>query len=205
MPSISTESPLGRIPDAFVALLQAQADYAQELFQAVTGTRLPAPEELRSALEQSLPKPVCHVPPPCWMPKPLGEVVSHVNECGRACVRLVITNCDRVPRNVGVRADGLEGVDISPASLQLGPMRRGAVELCLKIPEGTAAGKRIDGVIWVDGCRQHVLRWTVSVGTTGFDSAHEIAVQDCPDYRHHWYDHFYCPRPCPSGRSTVSG
>jgi hypothetical protein len=21
-------------------------------------------------------------------------------------------------------------------------------------------------------------------------------VDDCPDYQHHWYDHFYCHRHC---------
>ncbi len=205
MASISTESPLGGIPDAFSALLRAQVEYAQELFQLVTGARVPGAEELRLALEQSLPKPVCHVPPPCWMPKPLGEVTSLVNACGRACVRLVVTNCDRVPRSVTVRAEGAEGVEVSPATLQLGPMQRATVEVCIRIPEDAAAGRRIDALVWVDGCRQHFLRWSVNVGTTGADSAHEIAVQDCPDYRHHWYDHFYCPRPCPAGRSTSSG
>src|SRR5690606_3868669 len=87
MPSRSSESPLGGIPDAFVGLLRAQAEWGQEFFEAVTGTRVPGLDELRSAWERSLPKPVCHVPPPCWMPLSLGEVSSHVNECGRACIR----------------------------------------------------------------------------------------------------------------------
>ena len=28
--------------------------------------------------------------------------------------------------------------------------------------------------------------------------ASELTVEDCPDLVHHWYDHFYCPRPCPN-------
>jgi hypothetical protein len=27
-------------------------------------------------------------------------------------------------------------------------------------------------------------------------------VEDCPDLIHHWYDHFYCPRPCIEERSN---
>jgi hypothetical protein len=23
-----------------------------------------------------------------------------------------------------------------------------------------------------------------------------VEVEDCPDLIHHWYDHFYCDRPC---------
>jgi len=84
-------------------------------------------------------------------------------------------------------------------------MQRGTVEVCLRIPEGTASGERFDALVWVDGCRQHFLRWVVSVGGAGIDTSHEIAIADCPDYRHHWYDHFYCPRPCPSGRTTIRG
>jgi hypothetical protein len=26
----------------------------------------------------------------------------------------------------------------------------------------------------------------------------EVEIEDCPDLIHHWYDHFYCERPCPS-------
>jgi hypothetical protein len=25
-------------------------------------------------------------------------------------------------------------------------------------------------------------------------------VEDCPDLLHHWYDHFYCNRPCTHGK-----
>jgi hypothetical protein len=205
MPSISSGSPLGGIPDAFFALLRAQAEWGQDLYQMATGTRAPGLEELRAAWEKSLPTPVCHVPAPCWMPKSLGEVVSHVNECGRACVRLRVTNCDRTRRTVDVRVEGVEGVEILPPSLSLESMQRGTFELCVRVPEGTAAGTLLEALIWVEGCRQHFLRWTVSVGTAGLDSSHEVQVEDCPDYRHHWYDHFYCPRPCPSVRSAASG
>jgi len=138
------------------------------------------------------------------MPASLGEVTSFVDRCGRACVRLIVTNCDRAARGVSVRVEGLEGVEVNPASVQLGPMQRATVEIGYEVPEGTDSGTSREALVWVDGCRQHFLRWTVSVASVGLDSCYEVRVDDCPDYRHHWYDHFYCPRPCPSGgRSPV--
>jgi hypothetical protein len=205
MPQPSIEAPFGDIPEAILGLLRAQVKLGQDYFEAVTGTKLPAAPDPLRAVQGALPKPVCHVPPPCWMPKSLGELTSYVNECGEACVRLVVTNCDRVARSVQIRAEGAQDVVVTPASLQLGPMQRGTVEVRLEVPEGTEAGKRIDVLVWVDGCHQHYLRWSIVVTPAGFDSCYEVAVDDCPDYRHHWYDHFYCPRPCPSGRREPRG
>jgi hypothetical protein len=203
--SSSTQSLLGEIPQAYLGLLKAQASLAQEYFQALTGIESPPLTNPLAALQKGLPKPVCHVPPPCWMPRPLGECISYVAQCGKACVRLRVTNCDRTARSIQIRAEGAEGITVTPASLQLGPMQRATVEVCLSIPQDVGSGKTFESLIWVDGCRQHFLRWTVSVGTVGLDSCHEVAVDDCPDYRHHWYDHFYCLRPCNPSRSNQSG
>jgi hypothetical protein len=205
MASSTKDQPLAGMNDAFLALMRAQLKFGQDLFQAVTGVQPPAIGDTIEALRKAAPKPVCYVPPPCWMPLPLGDCVSFVNECGKACVKLVITNCDRVSRTIGVRSEGVEGIEVTPASIQLGPMARATVDVCFKVPEDATSGKRFEALIWVDGCRQHFLRWTITVGQAGLDSCHEISVSDCPDYRHHWYDHFYCPRPCPPGRSTQNG
>lgn len=212
MGSMTTKSPLGNIPEAFLGLLKAQAQWGQEYYEAVTGTKMPPISDPLNALKQAVPKPVCHVPPPCWMPRSIGEVVSYVDGCGKACVRLVITNCDRTARTVTVRAEpagpdsSKAPIKVEPSVLSLGPMARGRVEVCLELPEGAEDGTRYESLVWVDGCRQHYLRWTVLVGAGGLDSTYEVVVDDCPDYRHHWYDHFYCPRPCPSsGRSTQLG
>jgi hypothetical protein len=205
MPSNTTQNPLGEIPQAYFELVRAQMRWGQEMLEAVTNTRFPAMGDPVAQLRRALPRPVCHVPPPCWMPKPLGECTSHVNPCGKASIRLVVTNCDRVHRDVHVRVEGVEGAEVHPSSLHLGPMQRSSVRVTLAVPEDAGIGSSQEALIWVDGCRQHFLRWTVSVGSAGLDSCHEIAVDDCPDHRHHWYDHFYCQRPCPSPRSTQSG
>jgi len=33
----------------------------------------------------------------------------------------------------------------------------------------------------------------------------DIEIEDCPDLIHHWYDHFYCPRPCLGGTGLSTG
>src|SRR5262249_11830013 len=35
----------------------------------------------------------CDIPPPCWMPRNLGEVVTHVCPGGTATLRVRVTNC----------------------------------------------------------------------------------------------------------------
>lgn len=204
MPSTTNEKPLGDVPDAFLHLLKAQIELGRGLFEAMTGTQPPAFQDAIRTFQQAAPRPVCHVPPPCWMPIRLGDCTSHVSACGSARIRIVVTNCDRTARLVSVRAEGDEAVTVSPASAQLGPFQRATFSVGRDIPEDAESG-RFESLLWIDGCRQHVLRWTVSVGTAGLDSCHEVAVDDCPDHRHHWYDHFYCYRPCNDQRSDKRG
>ena len=202
MPEKTNAKVMGDVPEAFFGLMRAQIDLGRELFEAWTGTPAPDIQDPMRALQQAAPRPVCHVPEPCWMPKKLGECRSHVGDCATACVRLVVTNCDRVRRTVTIRVVGDSGATASPTTLDLGPMERATVEVCRTIDrtddDGNEARTRFENLIWVEGCRDHVLRWIVSVGTAGLDSCHEVAVDDCPDYRHHWYDHFYCVRGCAS-------
>jgi hypothetical protein len=213
MTSTTQTRPLGDIPDAFIALLQAQAKFGQQLFTNLTGTSAPSADTLTNAWQTAatqwpmpaMPKPACYVPPPCWMPRSLGECVSYVSNCSTAKVRIVVTNCDRVARTVQVRIDGAGGITVTPPSQSLNPMARATFDVSLAIPEGTDSGKQFDALIWVDGCNQHYLRWTVIVGSAAFDSCHQVRVDDCPDYRHHWYDHFYCVRACRNPGNTPNG
>lgn len=189
------------VQDAFMKLMQAQARLTSDLVESVTGVKLGGlAGTARRRLERGG-RGCCDVPPPCWMPRQLGECTSHVAECRTACVDLVVTNCDRVARAVTVQASGANEkvVTIEPATLQLGPFERRTVRACLTVPQG-ADGRKLEVLLWVRGCREHLLRWVVSVGSTGLDSCHEVRVDDCPDYRHHWYDHFYCARGCTHDR-----
>jgi hypothetical protein len=136
----------------------------------------------------------CDIPPPCWYPKAAGEVTSHVCPGGTAVLRIRITNCGPSPRTVQVASD--KALKVEPAALQLGPMERDVVTVSLDVPSDQAAGVEHEHLVWVHGCHDHFVRWTVGVAKRGADSCHELDVEDCPDYLHHWYDHFYCAHPC---------
>jgi hypothetical protein len=201
---------LGDLPSALMNVFNAQMRLGADLFESMVGQ--PAPRLDTASLGRAFGQRAtgchprsgsCTIPPPCWMPQPLGECVSHVTQCNTACIRIVVTNCDRTRRTVTAHATGksAQKVTISPPSLDLGPMERDTITACVAIPDDAKNGDRIESLLWVRGCKEYYLRWTVSVGTVGMDSCHEIEVCDCPDYVHHWYDHFYCVRPCPGGRT----
>jgi hypothetical protein len=144
----------------------------------------------------------CHIPPPCWLPKPIGDVVSHVCPGATATLRICVTNCGFTQQTVTVEAPANSGVTVTPASFTLGPLQRACVTLTLAKPTDTQSGQETEYLIWVRGCKIHYLRWTVAVSSRGACTCHEVEVDDCPDLIHHWYDHFYCRRPCTNQTRT---
>ena len=144
----------------------------------------------------------CEIPPPCWEPQPAGEVTSHVCPGGTATIRIVVTNDSFAPRHIAFHATGdATGVVFSQSGLDLGPMERETVAVSLPIPATAKLGEERDVLVWIQGCQEHFLRWNVKVASGGVDACcHEVPVHDGPDLVHHWYDHFYCPRPCTHGR-----
>lgn len=198
MSQATKNASLGEVPDALMNLIRAQVKLGQDLVESLTGMTVPSVGDQVRKLQAGQLRPSCHIPPPCWMPRPLGECVSHVSPCKTACIRLRITNCDRRPRTLVVTPQGHEKhIKVTPASVTIRPMERATVEVCLVVPDDAERGDQYESILWVQGCQLQYLRWTVSVGTAGIDSCHEVEVKDCPDYLHHWYDHFYCVRPCP--------
>jgi hypothetical protein len=140
----------------------------------------------------------CDIPPPCWMPREHGPIRTHVCAGGTATLRVRLTNCSIEPSKIEIQASGPDGgkIDMDPKSLSLGPLERGVVALSLKTEVDEASGTEHEALVWIRGCVDHVIRWTVNVSRRGGDSCHELDIDDCPDYVHHWYDHFYCARPC---------
>ena len=141
----------------------------------------------------------CKIPPPCWMPQSAGSAVSHVCPGSSATLRICVTNCGAVPRTITFDDGGKKSVTFQPATLTLGPLETGCITATL------TASTESDGeqlaIVWIRGCKEHYIRWTMKTIKRGANCAcHEISVEDCPDYIHHWYDHFYCPRPCTSQR-----
>jgi hypothetical protein len=143
----------------------------------------------------------CEIPPPCWEPQPSGEVVSPACPGATATVRLIVTNCASPPRKIHFHATGdSAGVLFSPTELDLGPLARGTDVVSFPVPAAAKPGEEYEILVWIRGCQEHYIRWTVKVASGGADCCHEVQVEDCPDYVHHWYDHFYCQRACTHGR-----
>jgi hypothetical protein len=190
--------------DALVGLMDSAVRMGEGLLDALQGRRTTG---LVSTLQRTMPRvPMvrggcgCEIPPPCWMPRELGVVRSRVCAGGTATLRVRVTNCSASPRKVAVDArPDSAGLTIDPSSLELGPLERGVALASLAIPAKAGVGEEREALIWVRGCRDHVLRWTVRVASRAGDCCHEIDVEDCPDLVHHWYDHFYCEHPCARG------
>ncbi len=215
MATQASKGSLGDLPGAFMNLVSAQMRLTSDLFESLTGQPLPSMNDLVKGRQTLMgggggcaPRGgVCAIPAPCWMPKSLGACTSHVAACKTACVRFQVTNCDRVKRTITaqVTGGGSDTITVAPTSLELGPQERGTISVCIAIPEGAKANDKLEALVWLRGCHEYYFRWTISVGTLGLDSCHEVEVCDCPDYLHHWYDHFYCVRPCPTAGRIVGG
>jgi hypothetical protein len=141
----------------------------------------------------------CNIPTPCWMPRSAGHVISHVCAGSPASAWIRVTNCGHTTRTITFDDAAKQLVTFSPVSLTLGPMESGEVKATFT-PTTTASDCK-DGeqsaIVWIHGCKEYYLRWTIKNVRRGVTcSCHEIHIEDCPDYLHHWYDHFYCPRPC---------
>ena len=137
------------------------------------------------------------IPPPCWMPRPLCDVVSYGKAGNVASITFVITNQSTTTRVSSVSTTTpVAAPTFSVPQLTLGPMERGRVEVTYTIPTTLASGPGTEILLWIRGCRVHFLRWTIKLGPLCGDTNYEVCVNDGPEYLHHWYDHFYCPRPC---------
>lgn len=141
----------------------------------------------------------CEVPPPCWMPQPLDDHVSHIAECRSASLSLLVTNRSTQSRAVQITVSGTGAnlVQVTPAAASIHPFDRVTFDLQVNVPQNIASGVLVDVLVMVHGCRTFYFRWIVSVGTIGRSCCTEVEIDDGPDLVHHWYDHFYCPRPCP--------
>ena len=138
----------------------------------------------------------CDIPPACWMPKPLGEIKCRLRPGETGQVKLLVTNGDFVAHNVTVQSAGANAglVSVAPAVTVLGAKERAHVTATFTAPKKPGT---YEVVLWVTVCSDFYLRWTVEVDDTcGAPCCYEVTVDDTPDYTVHWYDHFYCQKPC---------
>jgi len=199
-----SDNPLAGLSQALTDLIDQGVRMGADLLDTLGRGPL---GQLASSIQKTpvLPKTCgCDIPPPCWMPKPLGDLVSHVCPGGAATIRLLVTNCSITPRAVQVLVAGKDAakVTVTPAAATVGPMERAAFVATLAIAGDAAECESHEVLLWVRGCHLHYLRWRVDVRSRGGHACHEVDVQDCPDLVHHWYDHFYCQRPCPQAGRT---
>jgi hypothetical protein len=139
------------------------------------------------------------VPEPCWMPLALGEVACRLAPGTTGIVRLIVTNQDYKPHDTVVQAAGKDAAQVAfaPGQAVLGPKERLIFTATFTAPQQPGT---YEVLLWVRGCRDHYLRWTVTVGDKADACCFEVTVDDTPDYIVHWYDHFYCEKPCHGSR-----
>jgi hypothetical protein len=201
--AMSTTRPLEDLAAAFSDLFERSMSTGMDFLRSLSGTGMSMTQGVAAKGNSlmpwlQMPGRCCDVPPPCWMPVELGDLTTHVCAGGSATLRVQVTNRGLSRRTIQIEAQGdLASVTANPDTLTLDSMRRGTSAVSIAVPADASAGQEFEELIWVHGCRKHFLRWTLKVARRGADCCHEIEVSDCPDLVHHWYDHFYCDRPCP--------
>jgi hypothetical protein len=139
----------------------------------------------------------CHIPPPCWMPRNLCQVVTYGVAGDEASLTFTITNESMSARSIRIfTTTPLTGLSPASTTINLAAMARTEVTITYTIPTGTTADPGTEILLWILGCRLHFQRWIVKLGKISADTDQQVWVKDGPENLHHWYDHFYCPHPC---------
>jgi hypothetical protein len=123
-------------------------------------------------------------------------------------LRIKVCNCQARDSEVAVQVttDADIAVKVTPARATIAPMDCKRFTVAVSIPEDACKGKDYDFRLRVLGCQDHYARWSVTTGHGASGTCVEARVDDCPDYVHHWYDHFYCYRPCvPRSPNDIPG
>lgn len=151
----------------------------------------------------------CEIPPPCWEPKPAGNCALQVTPGGTAIIRLHVSNCGWTRQVVALTAAGriASVMTLTPTARVIGPQEGADFRVTIQVPAGARAGASLTGPLIIRGCRDHFVRVTITVAdcVTGSSNCCDVHIDDCADQLHHWYDHFYCPRPCNPVRDPGKG
>jgi hypothetical protein len=191
----------GSIAQLATSVLRAQVKLGEDLVRLASSTPIPKLADLTSGCSCGS----CTIPPPCWVPKSLGEVTSVANECGtpaKLCLRL--RNCDFVSRRFQVAVQpGEAGAspplpEVVPPELDVAGLAGGKIVL-RSAPGDAASPAEAEYLVIIRGCLTYYLRWKIVRTSILASSTQEVHIRDCPDLVHHWYDHFYCARSCKHG------
>ena len=178
----------------------ASSTSTRALGGAIAGV-LDAPAKVAAALAGALAKrssSCCEIPPPCWEPRPAGTCCLELTPGSSATIRVHVSNCNWTRQLVAITALGkLAGwMTFSPTTLLLDPIERATILVTVQAPATVKVGEAFSAPIIIRGCLNHFVRVDVTITDCSGKNCCDVVVDDCQDQIHHWYDHFYCPRPC---------
>ena len=165
---------------------------------ALLNTPLRVADALSESLSRRTSNGGCEIPSPCWEPRPAGSCTLTLAPGSSGTIYVNVSNCGWTRQTVAITALGkLAGwVTFEPTSMYLGPQETSTFVVTVRVPDGMQAGARMSGPIILRGCVDHFIRLSVIVDKCAGITCCDVNVSDCADYVHHWYDHFYCSRPC---------
>ena len=140
----------------------------------------------------------CEIPPPCWEPRHAGTCTLEMMPGSSATIRVHVSNCGWSRQVVAITAIGkIAGwMTFSPTTLFLDPQEVATIVVTMHLPPTASLGQRFSAPIIIRGCVDHFVRIEIAVTDCAGKSCCDVSVKDCADNIHHWYDHFYCARPC---------
>ena len=101
----------------------------------------------------------CHIPPPCWMPRMLHQVVSYGVVGDEASLTFTITNESMATRSIKIfTTTPMAGLSLTSTVVSLAAMARTEVTITYTIPAGTTANPGTEILLWIQGCRLHFQR-----------------------------------------------
>lgn len=171
---------------------------------------LEAPAQLAAAFAGALTKrssSCCDIPPPCWEPRPAGACSLELTPGSSATIRVHVSNCGWARQLVSITALGKVAgwMTFAPTTLILDPQDRATILVTVHAPDSVKLGQRFSAPLIVRGCLDHFARVDITISDCARQNCCDVVVDDCPDNVHHWYDHFYCPRPCRNLRVPGAG
>jgi hypothetical protein len=178
----------------------ASVDSTNALGNAIAAL-LAAPAQLAAALAGGAVQqtsPGCEIPAPCWEPRPAGTCELVLPPGGTGTLRIHVNNCEWSRRVLLITAVGkIAGwLKFTPTTLVIDPQGDETFLVTVRVPEEVKPGQRLTGPVVVRGCNDHFVKVIVRVEECAGRTCRDVHVKDCADNIHHWYDHFYCPRPC---------
>ncbi|MEJ2184972.1 MAG: hypothetical protein P8Z36_03445 [Gemmatimonadota bacterium] len=140
----------------------------------------------------------CTIPSPCWEPRPAGTCKLTLAPGCKGTIRVHVLNCGWDRRVIGVTALGkiAAWLTFQPTTLVVGPQERATFVVTVGVADQVKPGTSLSGPLLVRGCVDHFVRLDVDVAECVDETCCDVTIDDCADNIHHWYDHFYCPRPC---------